>query len=117
MLADYEIDVYVTEDGRAPFSEWLEALGDREAAARIHVRLARVRLGNLGIWCSVGGGVMELKVDYGPGYRVYFGRFGLRLVVLLCGGGKKTQSRDIARAKDYWTDYRRRTDEGESKLS
>jgi putative addiction module killer protein len=119
MSSEYEIevDVYVAEDGRAPFTEWPESLGDREAAARIRFRLARVRLGNFGVWRSVGGGVMELKVDVGPGYRMYFGQFGSRLVILLCGGSKKTQRRDIVKAKTYWADYRRRTDETEPKLS
>ena len=71
MSAEYEIevDVYVASDGRAPFSEWLESLGDREAAARIRVRIARVRLGNFGVWRSLGTGVMELKADVGPDYR------------------------------------------------
>ena len=80
------------------FAAWLERLNDRQARARIQVRLDRLALGLAGDVKPVGGGVSELRVDYGPGYRVYFKQQGLELVVLLIGGDKKTQSRDIARA-------------------
>lgn len=79
------------------------------ARARIRVRLNRVRLGNFGDCKSVGGGVSELRIRYGPGYRVYLGRKGNRLVILLYGGDKRTQSNDIALAQQYWANYRRRT--------
>jgi len=78
-------------------------------SARIRVRLNRVRLGNLGDCKAVGEGVMEFRLDFGPGYRVYFGQAGDILVILLCGGDKRTQSRDIATAKQYWQSYKRRT--------
>lgn len=109
-MADISITVleYQTEDGRQPFSEWLEKLRDLEAAQRIDARLSRVRLGNVGDARSVGKGVNELRISYGPGYRIYFGRKGDRLVVLLCGGDKRTQQRDIKRAQEYWGDYLRR---------
>lgn len=80
------------------FAAWLERLNDRQARARIQVRLDRLALGLAGDVKPVGGGVSELRVDYGPGYRVYFKQQGLELVVLLIGGDKRTQSRDIARA-------------------
>ncbi len=73
------------------------------------MRLNRIRLGNFGDCKSVGSGVSELRVPYGPGYRVYFGRKGNKVVILLYGGHKKTQSRDIALAQEYWEDYRQRT--------
>jgi len=97
--------VFRTSDGHLPFDEWLRDLNDQNAVARILARLGRVRLGNLGACRSVGEGVSELRVDYGPGYRVYFGQQGRTLVVLLCGGAKRTQDKDIRRAKAYWTEY------------
>lgn len=74
-------------------------------------RLDRVRLGNLGQYRSAGEGVFELKIDFGPGYRVYFGQEGNTVVILLCGGDKKTQDKDIKSAREYWADYRRRRHE------
>lgn len=103
-----EIREYVTTDGRNPFRDWLEALRDREARARIQARLNRVRLGNFGDSKSVGGGVFELRVPHGPGYRVYFGRHDNTVVILLYGGDKKRQSADIERAMAYWSDYKAR---------
>lgn len=96
---------YVQEDGHIPFRDWLGSLKDRRAQAIIDSRLTRVRLGNLGHCRSVGGPVMELKIDYGPGYRVYFGQDGDTIVVLLCGGDKGTQASDIKKAQAYWADY------------
>jgi putative addiction module killer protein len=99
-----EIRVYQTEDSQEPFWKWLDRLGDQEAFNRILKRIDRVETGNLGEWDSVGEGVFELVLDFGPGYRVYFGQDG-DLVVLLLGGIKKTQERDISKAKEYWRDY------------
>lgn len=81
------------------YSTWFAKLGDIQAKARIVARIRRVELGNLGDTKSVGGGVSELRIDYGPGYRVYFTKRGNTLVILLCGGDKKTQKRDIETAK------------------
>jgi putative addiction module killer protein len=103
-----QIDFYVTRNGEAPFEQWLNGLRDRRARARIDTRLARVRLGNLGETRDVGEGVHELKIDYGPGYRLYFGNAGTSLLLLLCGGDKSTQEADIKRAKKYWSDYKLR---------
>ncbi len=100
---------YINENGKNVFRSWLHSLKDKVARARIRVRLNRVRLGNLGDLKSVGGGVNELRVDYGPGYRVYFDRDGFKIVILLCGGLKKTQSNDIKLAQQYWDEYQRRT--------
>lgn len=100
---------YQTEDGHQPFSDWLLRLRDQEAAYRIDSRLGRLRLGNFGDAKSVGKGVSELRVPYGPGYRIYFGRKGDRVVVLLCGGAKSSQNNDIRKAQQYWADYLRRT--------
>lgn len=101
-----EIVSYLTTDGRNPFEEWYSSLKDQKAQAKIKSRLDRVRLGNLGDYRSVGEGVYELRIDYGPGYRVYFGQIGSTIVLLLCGGDKSTQQQDIRKAIEYWTDYR-----------
>jgi putative addiction module killer protein len=104
-----DIQIYVTEGGRAPFSEWLASLRDRKARAKIRVRLDRVSLGNLGDCHGVGDGVQELRIDYGPGYRVFFGQVGSTIVLLLCGGDKSTQAKDIEQAKRYWNESRRQS--------
>ena len=79
--------IYEDPHGKAPYSEWVKGLRDKRAAAKIDIRIARISLGNLGYWEPVGEGVGELKIDYGPGYRVYFGQMGSTIVVLLNGGG------------------------------
>lgn len=83
----------------AIFRDWLAVLRDLRAVARIDARIGRLRQGNFGDAKSVSDGVSELRVDYGPGYRVYFARRGEKVVLLLCGGDKRGQARDIARAK------------------
>ena len=102
-----QIEYYQTADEREPYTEWFDALRDREAQQRIDVQIGRVRLGNFGHCDTVGQGVMELKIHYGPGYRVYFGQLGNEIVLLLCGGDKSTQQTDIDTAHRYWADYRR----------
>ena len=104
-----ELRYYQTAQGEQPFAEWLGGLADRQARARVQARLARVGAGNFGDVEPVGEGVLELRIDWGPGYRVYFARIGQVIVLLLCGGDKRTQQRDIKRAKDYFEDYKRRT--------
>lgn len=103
------IEFYVTESGKAPFALWMESLRDRPTRAIIHRRLVRVRLGLLGDYKSVGGGVYEFRIDTGPGYRVYFALAGKAVILLLCGGEKHSQAADIEKAKAYWTDYQERT--------
>lgn len=100
-----EIERYVRPDGRVPFAEWLDSLRDRTARVRIKSRLDRVELGNLGDYRSVGEGVFELRINYGPGYRIYFGQIKLTIVLLLCGGDKSTQEQDIRKAQEYWREY------------
>ena len=102
-----ELEFYLTEDGKSPFMEWLHSLDDVKARAKIRVRLDRVRLGNFGDCRGVGDGIQELRIHFGPGYRVYFGQAGQTLVILLCGGDKSSQMKDIELAKHYWNDYRR----------
>lgn len=99
---------YKTSSGRNPFRSWLDSLKDRQAQQIIDTRIANVRRGTFGDSRFVGYGVMELKISYGPGYRIYCGQDGPITVILLCGGIKKTQDADIKRAHEYWEDYRRR---------
>lgn len=101
------LKIYQTATGTLPFLEWVESLRDGRTRAIILARLARVRLGNLGNTRSVGDGVHELKIDYGPGYRVYFGSDGPQVVILLTGGDKRTQEGDIETAQAYWQAYRK----------
>ncbi len=82
------------------FDRWFERLRDRKAAARIQARIDRAECENLGDCRPVGEGVSEMRIDYGPGYRVYFVQRGTEVVILLVGGGKATQAKDIARAKE-----------------
>lgn len=104
-----EVIVYETSSGTEPFTEWLRALRDREAQTRIRARLNRLETqGNLGDYKSVGTGIYELRIDHGPGYRVYCAFAGQRVVLLLCGGDKSTQQRDVERAQEFWLDYQRR---------
>lgn len=100
-----EIEIYETPDGKRPFSDWLESLRDIKARAKIRARLDRVEAGNLGDVRAVGQGVCELRIDYGPGYRVYFGQVETTVILLLSGGDKSTQEEDIGRSIEYWTDY------------
>jgi putative addiction module killer protein len=98
--------LYETADGKCPWQEWFDGLEDGKARAAIDARLQRLQLGNLGDHRGLGEGVSELRVHAGPGYRIYFGQDGDVLVVLLCGGSKRLQRRDIQRAKTYWRRYR-----------
>jgi putative addiction module killer protein len=103
-----EIRNYLTVDGKNIFDEWLDSLRDRKAKSKIRARLDRVEDGNLGDCKSVGEGVFELRIDYGPGYRIYFGQEGITIIILLCGGDKSTQKQDVDKAQEYWKDYRSR---------
>ena len=105
------LNEYLTKEGISPFGKWLNSLKDIRAKARIRIRLDRLSFGNLGDCKSVGNGVYELRVDYGPGYRVYFGQDGDVIIVLLCGGDKHSQQADIRKAYAYWQDYEERKDE------
>jgi putative addiction module killer protein len=100
-----EIRYYVSSGGHAPFADWFEDL-DRVAKAKVTRAVARLGQGNFSNVKSVGEGVLELRIDFGPGYRVYFGRDGEALVILLTGGTKKRQQRDIDTAHEYWQDYK-----------
>ena len=103
-----ELEEYRTHDGGAPFSDWLLQLRNVMGRVRIARRLTRLRAALLGDAKPVGGGVIELREDFGPGYRIYCARHGATLIVLLAGGAKRTQQKDIERAQIYWQDWKRR---------
>lgn len=101
----YKIEIYQTSTGKEPYTEW-EGTLDKSTFARIDARIARIReSGNFGICEPVGEGVFELKFDFGPGYRVYFGYDSDIVLLLLCGGNKKGQQRDIDKAIEYWREH------------
>ena len=107
-MATLEVREYQTAEGKIPLAAWLEGLRDGATRARIVARLDRLKAGLLGDWKTVGGGVCELRIDHGPGYRVYYGQEGKTLILLLCGGDKSTQVKDIETAHAYWKDYKAR---------
>lgn len=106
-IVEKSLRIYRSPFGRIPYLEWFGKLKDRRARQAIQARLARVRLGNFGDTRSVGEGVSELRITFGPGYRIYFGRDGNEIVILLCGGDKRTQDEDLKKAKAFWTDYKK----------
>jgi putative addiction module killer protein len=107
-----EVRYYLTEDGRSPFAEWFSSL-DRVARAKVAAALVRIGQGNLSNVKPVSGGVLEYKVNFGPGYRIYLGRDGEAVVILLVGGTKKRQQRDIEAAIELWRAYRREQRHGD----
>jgi putative addiction module killer protein len=104
----FEIVVYQTAEGIAPFEGWLVKLRDRQAKVHVLRRIQRVSLGNFGDHKGLGEGLAELRIDHGPGYRVYYTQDGIKIILLLCAGDKRTQTADIERAKEYMSDYERR---------
>ncbi|MCS6810066.1 MAG: type II toxin-antitoxin system RelE/ParE family toxin [Tepidimonas sp.] len=104
----WELVDYLTPEGRSPYQAWLERLADRQARARIVARVLRMQGGNFGDCKPLDGGVWELRIDHGPGYRVYYARAGKRLILLLVGGDKRTQQADIDTALGYWQDWQAR---------
>ena len=110
MPKEIEVRIFAKEDGSEPFTRWETKLKDRTARAKIRARIGRLRLGHFGDAKRVGD-VFELRVHTGPGYRIYFGREGDAIVILLCGGDKGSQDRDIERAGEYWRAYRSQDNE------
>ena len=98
-MESYEIEYFESENAAIPLKEWLDAL-DKKMKARILARLARVRSGNLGDYKNLGQGLFEMRMDFGPGYRIYYFRQGQKVIILFSGGDKSSQSRDIAFARE-----------------
>lgn len=107
--ADWRIRHYVTADGRDVVAQWLAGLSDRTALARILARIGRLAGGAFGDCKPVGAGVWELRIDHGPGYRVFYARAGDHVLLLLAGGDKRTQQADIRRAQTHWQEWQERT--------
>jgi len=105
----YELRHYTNPVGQDLFARWLDGLRDRQAQARIAARMLRLVNGNFGDCKPVGSGVWELRIDWGPGYRVYYGIQGKRVILLCDGGDKRTQSVDIERAIARWTEFQQRS--------
>ncbi len=100
-----EIRYYVTDDGRCPFEEWFSSV-DSVARAKVTIAISRLEQGNISNVKSIGQGVLEYRISFRPGYGVYFGRDGASLVILLTGGTKRRQRRDIATARALWNAYK-----------
>ena len=104
-----DVRYYITKAGKDVVDEWIAGLADDSAEARIMARIERLSSGNFGDRKSLGGGLFELRIDIGPGYRIYYSMIGRTCVLLLCGGDKRKQSADIRRARGYFDDYLERT--------
>jgi putative addiction module killer protein len=103
-----KISHYMTRDGKSVFQSWFRVLNDGMAKFKITQRLIRAKDGNFGDTRTVGDGVHEMRVDHGPGYRIYYANDGDTIILLLCGGDKRTQDKDIKASKRYWVDYKKR---------
>ena len=99
------IQEYITAGGKNPFRYWFDSLKDIQTQVKIDVRIGRLRLGNFGDAKSIGKGVYELRIQFGPGYRIYYGLEGSKIVLLLCAGDKSSQKKDIKDAHAYWQEY------------
>ena len=103
---EYQIKIYETSTGKRPFDAWLQGLKDQKTQVAVDMRIERIKLGNFGLCKSLGDSVYELKIDFGSGYRVYFGKIGLRVILLLCAGNKQSQQKDIVKSKKYFQDFK-----------
>ena len=107
-MEEIEIEIYETEDGKRPFETWIKGIKEMYTRAKILTRLDRLKLGNFGDSKTLQEGVCELRIHHGPGIRIYYGKLGNRVILLLCGGDKGSQIRDITKAKAYFRDYQSR---------
>lgn len=105
-MEEIQLRIARSRSGDLPFDQWFRSLPDSVIRARIQARLNRIRLGNLGDSKNLGGGVHELRLDFGPGYRIYFAHAERSIVLLLGGGDKSTQRKNVARAKQLWAEYK-----------
>ncbi len=106
----FEVKEYINSAGKSPYADWVADLRDQTAQVKILRQTRRMALGNFGDVKPVGNGVSETKINYGPGYRVYHAKVGNQLVILLCGGDKSTQAKDIKQAKQHLQDFKNRSE-------
>jgi len=106
------INEYTDAQGKSPYARWLNGLRDARARAKIILQVDKMELGLFGDSEPIGEGLSELRIHYGPGYRVYYGKESNQVYLLLCGGDKSTQPKDIRNAKAYWQDHKRRHPHG-----
>lgn len=102
---EFDIEIYETSSGKRPFEVWFDEIREVLIKAKILTRLDRLKLGNFGDCKSIAEGVSELRIHYGPGIRIYYTKVGLKIILLLCGGEKGSQTKDINKAKEYLKDY------------
>jgi putative addiction module killer protein len=107
-MIEIQIEVYETLNGKRPFEEWVKDIRELHTRAKILTRIDRLKLGNFGDCKSLQDGICELRIHYGPGIRIYYGKIGNKLILLLCGGEKSSQEKDIAKAKEYFKDFQER---------
>ncbi len=107
-MNEVQILQYQAVDGDVPFRKWFKSIKDVRIRSRIRTRIDRLELGHFGDVKSIGSGVCELRLFFGAGYRIYYAQYKKTIVVLLCGGDKKQQNKDIEKAKEYWKDFKRR---------
>lgn len=105
---ELEIEIYENASGQCPFDIWFESIREVHTRAKILIRLDRLKLGNFGDCKSLGKGLGELRIHYGPGIRIYYAKVGNKVILLLCGGDKGSQSKDISRAQEYLKEYQSR---------
>ncbi len=106
----YKVLDYLTDDGHDPFKEWLANLADRQARARVAVRVQRMAAGNFGDCKPIAEGMWELRIDWGAGYRVYYAKAGAKLILILVGGDKRKQQTEIETALEYWKNWKRKNE-------
>lgn len=103
-----DIEIYETANGKRPFEAWIKDIREIHTRAKILTRIDRLKLGNFGDCKSLQDGVYELRINYGPGIRIYFGKIGSKVILLLYGGDKSSQEKDIVKAKEYLKDFQSR---------
>ena len=107
-MEEIDIELYQTASGKRPFEIWIKDIKEIHTRAKILTRIDRLKFGNFGDCKTLQEGISELRIHYGPGIRVYYGKIGNKVILLLCGGDKSSQEKDIAKAKEYLKDYRSR---------